>query len=664
MIAAALLLALQAGATGPRVVRGTIVDARSGAPVPSALVATAGARTLADDHGAFQLTATLGDTLRVSRVGYRPYAGTVDGDRVAIALEPLVARLGGVVVTASAGPVARLTADRAVADARSAGATELADAVAQLPFVSPRSGRAGVALSMRGARAEQVLVALDGLPLNDPATGAADLSDVPLAAIGSVAAVPGSDAARWGSGATGGALLLSSATGSQVSLSGGSYGQASLEGAIAGGVGRVRVRAGAALARARNDFPFTVDRGLSGLPDSTAVRDDADEHRQALFATAIAPRAQLGLFASRVERGLARPVQANVARMREERHRAMMRGQAAVGAWSIVGGVRVLAVEYRDPAGVASGSALGASSADAELARGAGPVDLRAAIGGDRVRATGLDAPDRPRGSLTVAAHGQRGVWRLDAALRGDAVHHAGAQLSPSLAAEWRGPVTVFARASRAFRAPTFYDLYFVAQTMLGVRDVRPERVTLDGEVGARFTRGAFAAAGAAFVRRTRDAIVWLPGSFSWSPSNVPLERVAGAEGRLTMADARWPVALEGWAGTYRAEAEIDGFRVPTPYAPLAAGGATLRANRGSLRASASLTALGRRPYQVAPLNRALQLPGVALLDAAVAWERPVRRARLLVAAGVQDLGDVRWEPVRRLPAPGRTWSTSLTLSF
>jgi outer membrane cobalamin receptor len=660
----ALLLLLQGEPAGERRVRGAVVDATTGAAVVSALVTAGSARTITDEQGAFRIPAFVGDTVRVARVGYRPYLGPLSDDTVRIALEPVVAQLGEVVVTADAERIARLAAERGTADARASGATELADAVAQLPYVSPRSGRAGVALSMRGSRAEQVLVVLDGLPLNDPATGAADLSDVPLAAVGGVTAMPGSDASRWGSGATGGVLLLSSATGSLLSASAGAYGRSSVEGAFSGDLRRARVRAGAALTRARNDFPFIVDRGASGLPDSTATRDDADEQRVAVFATAVAPRAQLSVFASRVERGLARPVQANVARMREERRRGLARAQLAIGHWSLVTGMRILDLGYHDPAGVASGSALTASSIDAEAAREFGRFDVRGGAGADRVRATSFDAPDRPRGFAAVATRAQAGRMRVDASLRGDAVRDAGAQLSPSLAVEWQGPVTLFARAARAFRAPTFHDLYFVSQTVLGTRVVRPERVTLDGELGGRVARGALGISGSAFVRRTRDAIVWLPGSFSWSPSNVRLERVTGAEARLTLAPSRWPIALDGWAGAYRTDAAIDGVTVPTPYAPLAAGGATLRADVGPLRATSVLTALGRRPYQVAARNRELELPGVALVDVALAWERPLRAGTLLVTTAVHDVADVRWEPVRRLPAPGRSWSASAAFTF
>lgn len=659
MTAAFLGLLLQAAA--PSTVHGTVHDATTRAPLAAALVASRGMRIRTDDDGRFVVSARAGDTLRVTRVGYRPAVVVASGDTVRIAMSPVALRLDAVAVREAADPV-RLSAARDAGRARSDGAVSTADAVAALPFVSARGGRAGVALSMRGSRPEQVLVLLDGVPLNDPATGSADLSDVPLAAIGSVAAVPGTDASRWGSGAAGGVLALASGSGSLLSASSGSYGARAIEGRSGASARGWRLHGGGGWSSARNDFEFAVDRARQGLPDSTARRNDADEERLALFGGASGDRVAITAFASRVERGLPRPVGANSAALREDRRRLLARAQADLSGWTVAAGARLLDLEYHDPARVVTATTASSRSLEAEAHREVGAIAIRVGGGSDRVAATTLSTRERPRAFASLAASRALSSLRFDLALRGDAVRDAGAHLSPSASAAWRaGVLQLHARAAQGFRAPSFHDLYVASSVAAQARDVRPERVLLDAEVGARWGGTALAASAAAFARQTRDAIVWLPGSFSWSPNNVERERVHGAEGRLLVG--RGSLSLEGWAGAYRTRARIDGYDVPTPYAPQAAGGATLRAAHGALEAVGALTAIGRRQYVTAPASRALELPGVVTMDLTFSHRAKLRGARLLTTAGVRNLGDVRWEPVRRFPAPGRGWMLALTLT-
>src|SRR5690606_7107375 len=71
-------------------------------------------------------------------------------------------------------------------DARLRGATNVTQALGLLPFAQLRSARGETFVSLRSARREQVLVTLDGIPLNDPSTGAADASELPLSLVGAL----------------------------------------------------------------------------------------------------------------------------------------------------------------------------------------------------------------------------------------------------------------------------------------------------------------------------------------------------------------------------------------------------------------------------------------------------------------------------------------------
>jgi outer membrane cobalamin receptor len=656
MISLALLLALQVAAT-PGEARGTVVDAVTRAPVAAARVEGRRAAAWTDADGRFSIRADAGDTLRVRRIGYGPASVVVRGDSLAVALAPSAFRLGDVSVDARRD-VARHAATVALSEPRGS-ALSTAEAVARLPFVSARSSRSGLALSMRGARPEQVIVLLDGVPLGDPATGTADVSDIPLIAVGSATVVPGADALRAGPGASGGVLALGAARGSSAAAHAGAFGRVGASAAheVAWDGGALRV--GAEGSRARNDFSFL---NTAGVRDTVERRRNADERRGAVIATAVLPGVQLLALASASERGLVGPMNVRVYdRARGSAARGVLRAALARGAWSASASLRALSMRYRDP-GVASTRA-SSVSADVEVERGLGPASVRAGVGADRARGTLLEPTTRPRGWVAADGGAAAGRWRLALGARLDAIGSAGIALSPALAVERdAGAATLFARAGRALRAPTMYDLHFASpQWADATRDLAPERVTLDAEIGVRLTRGAVTLGASAYERRTRDAIVWFPGSFQWSPRNVPLERVRGAETRIAVAAGG--VRLEGWAAARRARLRVDGSAVATPYVPGADGGASVGASVGPVTLGASLTAIGRRPIAAVPRGMGrTELPGVALVDLDASWRLPLRRVRATLVAASRNVGDVEWQSVSRHPSPGRSWSAGLSV--
>lgn len=165
--------------------------------------------------------------------------------------------------------VSELAAD----DARRAGAASTAALVDRLPFTQVRSARGASAVSLRGARREQVVVTLDGLPLNDPSTGVADLSDIPLVALGSASVMLGADPLGAGPGASGGVLSLSTAADRLLAVRAGALGQRSLEGAWNGLVGPTLARVSARHGVAQNDFLFDNDAGVSPVRERRINND-------------------------------------------------------------------------------------------------------------------------------------------------------------------------------------------------------------------------------------------------------------------------------------------------------------------------------------------------------------------------------------------------------
>ncbi|HDR06171.1 MAG TPA: hypothetical protein ENN88_00900, partial [Candidatus Coatesbacteria bacterium] len=125
---------------------------------------------------------------------------------------PTVGADGGPVIIREIEPVAGpdwLVLDES--DIRAAGATTLGELLADVPgiFVN-ESGTPGglVTASFRGAAANQLLVMVDGVPINQATNGVADLSGLPLAEFERVEIRRGVGGNRYGGGAVGGVVNL------------------------------------------------------------------------------------------------------------------------------------------------------------------------------------------------------------------------------------------------------------------------------------------------------------------------------------------------------------------------------------------------------------------------------------------------------------------------
>lgn len=638
-------------------VRGVVLDGALGTPVVAALLSVRDATTRTDATGHFAIAARIGDTLRVRRIGYREARVLVDAPALSIALTPVAATLGTVRIADSAH-VGRLSAARSTDELRERGVTTVADALATMPFVAARGTHGESTLSMRGSRPEQVVVLIDGMPLNDPATGRADVSDLPLSALGGVSVTPGAAASQLGSGASGGVVALSSGEGTTATLSGTSLGGVSGEGAWAPSLARGSVRIGAALARTENEFEFVND---AGARDTVETRHNADERRASVFGSAVLGRAQLvALYAAR-ERGLAGPKNVRAYDdARESTDRRLARVRVGGERWLASTGVRRLAVHYRDRSHSELASDAFGTTVDADGVLALGPVSLRAGGAREVVWGSELASTTRPSAFASGGVRSRIGVFVTDATVRLDVVEGARGQLSPSVAIERPGAATPFVRVAQGFRVPAFYDLYVPTPLGYVATGVEPERVVLDGEAGVRVSRRAMSLSASAFARNMRDAIVWFPGNFNWSPSNVERERVHGVEARAELSTPR--LAAELWAAYHITRLSVDDITIPTPYVARYAGGASARAALGRFGFSTLLSATGRRPFAVAPASRTLELPGVLLADVSASWRMPSHRGSALVTAGALNILNTPHESVRRYPSPGRSWQFALTV--
>ena len=553
-------------------------------------------------------------------------------------------------------------------EARERGATTVAGLLAIVPFVQQRTARGELSPSVRAARREQVVVTLDGLPLNDPATGVADLADLPLVMLDQLVVRSGAAPVDGGSGAVGGVMALSTAARSALSLGVASSGQRTVEGMCAGAQGRTKSFVAMSRRTGRNDFPFLNAAGAEPVSER---RINNDEQRTNIAVGWRTPRHQLMTIMSHGERGMVGA--ANVRAYDQDRAstaRALLRAQTVIGATVLRAGLRHFALAYRDLQDPLRDARSQVTAADLEWSGMVAGGSWRIGGGHDALHATGDVNQNRAR---AFAAWERQAVVSsrvvIDAGGRFDAVHgtvgtptgNLGVSVSMSndtLAPMWR----LHGRVARALRVPTLYDLFFHSPQRVSVRALRPERVIVDGSVGTRVERTRdrtrWQAEWSVVHRRTADAIVWFPGNFGWSPANAGREILNGAELRSALERPR--VALSAWGTWYDARLVSGGLQIPTPYVARV-NGALLSQWRPTerWRGSAQWRWQGRRPYTAGPRNAAFELPAVQLLDLAISRRVGPSAQPWLVSVALDNAMNVGWQSVRGFPMPGRSWSVT-----
>jgi iron complex outermembrane receptor protein len=543
-------------------------------------------------------------------------------------------------------------------------------------------------LSVRGSRPGAVLVLLDGLPINDPLTGEADISTVPLSSLASATLVRGAGTARYGSGALGGALLLRSA-GSRdarpaARLTVGSLGAYEASGSAAWAATDSRDAAGirfdAGIRGAENDFTYT-NRLAADSPEQR--RGNADSRLTWAGLSGGTDELRATLRFDDLERGVPGRLGTSAFagdRWSETRWTATATAGAA-GNGDATGrlGLRRLGLRYMP------GDGAPASAQRALDVRAAGEVALPGladlVVGGrlslEQLQGDGIAGrPDRLAGGLTlrrVFGAGRRqdprgGEGFVVEPVLGFDVSDGEAALSPELGASYRADehLRLYGRLGRAYRVPTFADLHFEAAP--GVRanpELEAEKVVLDTELGlelgARVSRLPVSLRVAGWVRDTRRPIVWLASSAAlWSPRNLDrlLAHGLDLQGRLEAAgSAPFQWAFEGGVTLQRSRVGFGDNRNPLPYEPDVAGRAALEFRRGTTAGRLELRYTGSRSTTVAATRR---LDGFVTLDAGIRRRFEPGPLVVDVTLGVHNLTDTSYELVELFPEPGRVLRLTL----
>lgn len=399
-----------------------------------------------------------------------------------------------------------------------------------------------VTLQVRGSDPASTLAALEGVPLNSPFLGGADLSGLALLPLASVGITRGGQSATWGSGAVGGVLqaaLPSPLDDPQTSLSltAGSFGTTRMKVALAHREGPVAGMAALGLFESAGDFPFTDTNGHRRTRTHNAASAlDGLGKLEAGWAGG-RHRAALLIEGFRDDREVPGLEQFPSETARQQDTRVIVSGRwegpplfAREGRADARLYVRRLAFTYDDPS-PAMGPAVFARLVAWEVSGEASGEEAVSrwwripwSVGATHTRGA-VTRPDQPvrspvrssvAGRAGVAAGSREAPFRAEAAMRVEWDEGFGVTVLPHVEARvspWPA-LALFASAGRSFRLPTFEELYFNAGFVQGNPDLRPEDAwTWDAGVSLSSPGEVARLRAAFFENRVSNLILFLPRS-------------------------------------------------------------------------------------------------------------------------------------------------------
>lgn len=686
------------GAQFPGELRGDVVDVLSGRPVASAVVRIAGASATVEAAGGFHLRGLEPGShlLAVTAAGYLAAErnvlvenGTVTDVR--IELVPDVVELEGMVARVDAAPTGVRTLSGL--ELRAVPAQTVGEIAATLPGVTIDSRGPGApeVPSIRGSGGDAVLVLVDGVPINDPVTGEADLSTLPAAAVSAIHVLPGGRSARFGARAEGGVILIetggSERSGASFGAAVGSLGRRALDGSWRGPLwsGALSLAAGLDRLEGRFDFQVPIEAG-GGRATRENAHADGEHARAAWTMERDRSSLQIGISGERLERGLPGRSFAPSDAGEQELERLRASGSwdwSPDEPWSFGADAYLVAqtMEHRDPA-----PPFGDPFDDETTLRGAGSEmrlsvrpspALRLATGLDvahlRVRSSQLaDGTGTVRRTdvgawLSVSREMPSGVF-LSATGRLDRSGlPARLYASHDLGIGWAGGSGVRTRLAHrsSFSPPTLGDQFF--REGVGVEpnpDLHAERVPSEW-AGSLGWEGELAglvvdAETEAYLGDIQGMIVWLPDfRFVWSPRNHDVRR-RGLEltARVRQAGSGWDIrGHAAWNRTTYDRPGLDDAQVV--YRPELSGGGVVSWSGARWSASASTQLVGAR-YPVP--NRVNRLPPFWTTDVALSRRWETALGPLAIGVSVDRVFDNEDSLIFAYPEPGRTVRLSARL--
>jgi outer membrane cobalamin receptor len=598
--------------------------------------------------------------------------------------------------------------------------TSLGALLRNIPGLFIREYGAGGSLqtaSFRGMAAEQTLVLIDGVPVNNLQLGLADLCIIPTGEIERIELARGGGSALYGANAVGGVInILTRASppgpGSSIEGSTGSFGTSRL--AFRSSILPAKgwsLTAGGSTETGSGNYPFLFRQGGD---EKEAVRTNSDHRGYDLFlksdwVPAAGPRARFLLSYASLDRGtpgpLLTPSSQGSARQADDQLQAIGSASAQLGDRTtlLVSGDLQSAYEHY----VEFLSLFPADNYYRNLTFGIRP-QMRYQFGPSSALSLGLElgraiadgnalAEEKSQvhsalsisSELAVDSTGDDFSWSLFPSLRYDHFSGVDDSWSPKLGlnlraspgraggeARWR--VTLHSTAGRDFRPPTFNELYYGGAGGRGNPALLPERsLSFDAGVTLALPWAGDQELDATYYSiSTENRIFWLPAGsqFNWSPVNIGRTTSTGVE-----LDYRWilpgrSVELTGNYALLDARKKFSsGPGDPTEdkqliYIPLETGGmgALLRfpVNDHSIREFTLRLAGEYAGDRYTVEDNTIALSGYFLLSGNVGVEVGIRDGmRVRLKYEVNNIANKSYEVVPAYPMPLRSHAVSISLT-
>jgi outer membrane cobalamin receptor len=448
---------------------------------------------------------------------------------------------------------------------RRSGAPSLAQLLKSQPGVAVRQyGPVGAlaTMSLRGALGAGVLVLRDGVKLNSPERGGVDLSTVSLVGIERVEILSGGASALYGAEAVGGVIHLISAKKprNRIEAGLGHFGHRYVKAESGARWGDTSVLVGVNRLHADNDYLYAYRGAERPRANSQFEGTDLSLSGKTRLGAAFL---DVGLTLTDQRKGVPGPIN-YPSPLASQGDRLIVGTAKWVQSWGDVAQTTALShhharLDFQDPRSLfqrAATSTLNATDVQTALEWGNETHALTAGLGvtRDAVDGQNFGAKDRWLGALFLHDEWTLDTrWALFGDVRFDYNPTFGAKPSPRLGATYKldGASRLRATLGRAYRAPTFNDLYWPsASGAAGNADLLPETST-QLELGWDHQQGPWLLENTLFVQRGTQTILWKPGTAGvWSPINVGATDVRGLElkATYTLGPFKWTNAATGVA--------------------------------------------------------------------------------------------------------------------
>ena len=710
---------------------GTIKDQQTNKPLFGAnvVVEGTGVGAASDERGFYFLENLFVGfySVSVSHIGYMPSRVTdvrIPGDQpvqLNIQLTPNPIEMQGIIVTAPRRenqPEANVTIISQSELVRK-NVQSVGELLTEIPGVEIQSSGASGSqkvISIRGSQSNQVLVLLDGVPLNDQTTGNVDLATIPTNMIDQVEIYKGGRSAQFGSGAIGGVINIVTKSHFknqlQLNSAAGSYGLYQVEPNWSGNYRTLSYFCSYHYTTSKGDFPYTYinSKGV----EIHEKRINADFLNRNLFVRINYDQRghQFSVQTQQLqsERGMPGKIDGWTAYARSNKQQqiygANYRFHHEKIKWEI---------NYRYSLDQTENSNLYPPDADKRYRRYPKyhyQYHLKNSLGNFTFeylpgnwlhlkagyQAKWLDYQYKNLRTINAStvitandfAHGLflHPEWKiglpwhftqfmLTPAIRYDHLK-INSEAQPRVEAQWSPGVSLLlstgniykiylkSNFSHSFRMPTFADLFYQEVRIEGKPDLLSEK-SRQSEIGAGVqisTWGYFHAEITAFHNRINDLIVWRMGSFEvFRPFNTDAE-IWGQEYWLSYdLPGQWLSLQTGYTRLEPVNKNPNQttYNKIIPYQPQHSLKANLKLNFHRCQASVQYRQVGQRFLNEANTK---EMPAYHVWDFSCAWSLPVGSFEFLWKFSVFNLTNERYEIIRDMPLPLREFRVGLHLSY